>query len=159
MNEKHKQIIEYAGIAAVIISLWFVIYEIRQSNRIALVTTEYEVRNNYSSLNESIINDAELAELIYRTESESYEVTGPEKIIIENYIFRSLNSWRPVVTSFENGLLGEVSYDAAFDDMRYNIDRYPAMRPVWRNIIENFPARQDDPIFRYIDQLLSERGH
>jgi len=46
MDFSSRKIVEIVGFLAVIASLLFVAYEIRQSNRIALGTTAYEIQRN-----------------------------------------------------------------------------------------------------------------
>ena len=63
MSLRKSTFLEISGMVAVVLSLLFVGYQIQQANRITIVTTEYELRNNYSSLNELIIGNQELAQL------------------------------------------------------------------------------------------------
>jgi len=151
-----RQVVEVISVIVVVLSLLFVAYQIRQSNDIAIAANENEVRNNYATFNEAIMLDTYLAELIYKSEDPSFVIEGRDRVIIENYIARALNSWRPVITSYERGLLDQISYDAAFDDMRFLIETYPAMRPLWRDFMGDYPSRSDDPIFTYIARLLEE---
>ena len=58
-----RRIVEIAGFLAVITSLLFVAYEIRQSNRIALGTTAYEIQRNWISINDLVATDEELVAL------------------------------------------------------------------------------------------------
>ena len=154
MSASLRQTLEVASVLAVIVSLLVVAYEIRQSNNIALVSTENEIRNNYASLDETLLNNPELSELLFKARDSNYNLEGVEQEIITTYLFRVLNSWRPVVTSYERGLLDQISYDAVFDDIRYVVEYYPAVHHIWRGIIADYPSRGSDPIFSFINELI-----
>jgi len=155
MKLDNRQLFEIVGITAVIVSLLIVAYEIRQSNNIALVSTENEIRNNYASFEESVLSNPELSELLFKARDPEYRLEGVEREIVTTYIFRFLNAWRPAVTSYERGLLNQISYDAVFDDIRYTVEKIPAANPIWREIIEGYPSRENDAIFEYLRELLA----
>ena len=61
-----NQILEIVGIAMVVLSLMFVAYEIRQSNKIATVSNVNEIYNRFTAVNEALMSDPELARLIIK---------------------------------------------------------------------------------------------
>ena len=63
------QILEILSVTAVVISLLFVAYEIRQSNQIALVAAVNEIYGSFTDINEAHMGDLELTELLSRSDT------------------------------------------------------------------------------------------
>ena len=66
-------IIEVAGIITVILSLFFVGYEINQANRIAVVNSEQAIWGNFATINELIMSNTEYADLMHELTNEDAE--------------------------------------------------------------------------------------
>ena len=65
-RDKRKDAIEAAGIVAVIASLLFLAFEVRQTNRIAVASIEIGLRNGYSEINRGVYSDNGIAELLVK---------------------------------------------------------------------------------------------
>ncbi len=70
---------EFIGGVAVIVSLLFVGFEIRQTNATLKSTTSYEALKNFNGLNEVFIADASLSSLVYRLECGEENLDADEK--------------------------------------------------------------------------------
>lgn len=154
MKIPSKLLFETISVIAVVFSLLFVAFQIRQSNDIAISTNENEVRANFSALNEAIMLNPELAELLYKSEDPQYFAEGRDRVILMSYIARNLNAWRTAVNSYQIGLLSQLSYDAVFDDIRFGIEQRPGLNSLLRDFLGQYPSRSNDPIFSYINELL-----
>ena len=66
MKIDSKQIIETSGIIAVVLSVLFLAYEVRQSNEIARTDTRIEIANQYGSISDSIYTNSEVSELMLK---------------------------------------------------------------------------------------------
>ena len=73
MNLTTKQSLEILGVLSVVLSLLFVAFEIRQTNQIAMVATEIEIRNNFSELNEAMFSDPDLSVLLEKCADPDYQ--------------------------------------------------------------------------------------
>jgi hypothetical protein len=51
------KIFELSGIATIILSLVFIVYEIRQANTIAMIEAEQGIQGSFSAVNELIIEN------------------------------------------------------------------------------------------------------
>ncbi|MDE0755845.1 MAG: hypothetical protein OSB26_14465 [Woeseiaceae bacterium] len=92
MDFSSRKIVEIVGFLAVIASLLFVAYEIRQSNRIALGTTAYEIQRNWISINDAIATDEELAALLIKLGDENAELSALEQVQSAAYGRRFINT-------------------------------------------------------------------
>ena len=87
----------------VLVGLIFVALEIRQANKIALVSTELGVRDAYSQLNETVYSNREVADVLYRARDPKTEFNGADSEIAEKYAYRNINTWVGTETAYENG--------------------------------------------------------
>ena len=56
------KIFELSGIATIILSLVFIVYEIRQANTIAMIEAEQGIQGSFSAVNELIIENRAFAD-------------------------------------------------------------------------------------------------
>ena len=117
MDFSSRTIVEIVGFLAVIASLLFVAYEIRQSNRIALGTTPYEIQRNWISINDAIATDEELAALLIKLGDESAELSALEQVQSAAYGRRFINTWISLQEAYDNGLVSDAVYQIAIDDV------------------------------------------
>ena len=117
MANKLSRYFELIGLCAVVISLLFVAYEIRQANRIASGTTSYEMSRNYMSINELILSNPEVAELLSRRDSVDFEPNPTQKTQLQAFAHRLLNQWTSIEEAYDQGLVSERSYQIALDDV------------------------------------------
>lgn len=149
MAIKHTRDLEVIGLGAVVISLLFVAYEIRQANRIASGTTSYEMSRNYMSINELILSNPEVAELLSRRDSVDFEPNPTQKTQLQAFAHRLLNQWTSIEEAYDQGLVSERSYQIALDDVasvarnsnillpsfkvsfeRYDLSEYDVLEPL-----------------------------
>ena len=109
--QKWAQIAEIAGAAAVVMSLLYVGYELRQNTSTARVEAGqrlYELMNEVASWE----NELHLAAALVKAESNFNELDAIEKRLITNLVWQNLNIWEQAYLSYQNGLLGEREWNA-----------------------------------------------
>ena len=149
------KIFELSGIATIILSLVFIVYEIRQANTIAMIQAKLEIQGNFSAINELIIGNKAFADLLYKMTDENAKLEGGELEQVRAHVRRMANVWGAAETSDKAGLLTEKTYNIVFDDMRNLFITYPASRDSWREILELYPMLQSG-FFSYSRELLKE---
>lgn len=143
----------------VIAGIVFLGMEIRQANRIALVTAEYELRNNFSAANEAILTNTELAEFVHQTMMLSTPLEGGDIEKARSLVFRNMNVWLAATFAYRNGIATETTYENILDNVRADVGAAksnPDMLAMWRDGYERFPSLHATPVFVLIDELLDE---
>ena len=150
---KKTQLLELSGAIAVVLSLLFVAYEIRQANKIALVASVSAHYASFSAINEAMMTDPEFNSLLHRaqTSDDLAEFSQTERMQVTSFIAMLLNTWIPANISYNNGQLAQASFDAVFDDARESIRLAgPAMRDMWREVVHTYPGLSDVEIIAFL---------
>lgn len=144
----------------VLIGLVFLILEISQTNRIAIVSAEYDFRDSAGLINESVYSNAEVADFIYYINNNDEEILQEgERLRAFQWAFRLLNLWIAAESAYQNEISSEMVYNNIINDIRDDIhNTSPAMRKIWREAISIYPALDSTGVFLNIDQLLREYG-
>ena len=156
MKSNRIQKAELVGIAAVVLSLLFVAFQIQQANRIAIATTEIEVTNNYSSLNEFMMENTGFNEVYLRLGEEGAEPTEAERMVYGNFVRRLMNIWRGVETAYQNGMLPESTYSLIEDDARNILveESSSGTREIWRETLDIYPGLRNTELYVMLYRLL-----
>jgi hypothetical protein len=152
-----NQILEIVGIATVVLSLMFVAFEIRQSNKIATVSNVNEIYARFTAVNGALMSDPELARLVLKASEaeELSDLTKSEILRYYSWIQFLTNIWLSANIAYDNGQLAEPTYNALFDDASYNLQvTGPAGRRIWKKYINTFPALSDMAIIIFIKSEL-----
>jgi hypothetical protein len=148
------QIVEIIGVVSVALSLLFVAYQIQQTNQIAIVSTEIEIRNNYSQLNEAMFSDSDLAKLIERAADPDYQPLVGERTQLRSLAFRFMNIWLASEIAYRNGMLPERGFLVVLDDIGYLLDGVAYMRIPFREILDNYPGWANTEVVKAIEMRL-----
>ncbi len=156
MKLKHlNEWLSFGANLGVLVGIIFLIIELQQTNRIARVSAEYELRNNFSSLNELHMMDPDYADFITYTSSDNAVIEGADAFRVEQGINRLLNIWLAGIFSYENGIASEMIYNNIIDDARAVIENNsPAARVLWRKQLDTYPSLESTELFQYIYGLL-----
>lgn len=138
MKSEHTRVFEVVGVGAVVLSLLFVTYEIRQSNRIAIGTASYEMSRNYMSLNELILSNPEVATLLSNRNSVDFEPSELQKTQLQAFAHRLLNQWTSTEEAYDQGLLSERSYQIALDDVTSVAHNSRLLLPAFKISLERY---------------------
>jgi len=158
MNRANRWLTIGANVG-VLAGILFLAAEIQQSNRIAIASTEIDVRNSFAAINESIYSDSDIAELIVRSAESDAELTPVEEYRVFVFVLRLLNAWLAIETAYANGMVPQETYGVIEDDMRGFINRFPRFIPVFRQAYETYPALSTTDVYRTLERLLEEKGN
>ena len=152
-----RQTIETLGMLAVVISLLLVAYEIRQANRIAVVNTEFDLRNSYHATNVAILNNPDMVDFMVRMNTKGESLEGPDEIRAMSWTFLHLNTWLATALAYENGVTTKETYQNILDNINNAMARSsPEMIEIWRRSIDSFPSLAETQIFEYANGALTQ---
>ena len=134
-----KSSLEIIGVIAVVASLLFLAYEIRQSNQIARSTITFELGNNVSELNEIVWTNPEVAALHVRASDPRYVPTQVESEMLRAEARRFMNVWGTVEIAYRNGHQTRAQFDILLDDVEDVLERLPAAHPIWKRELQKYP--------------------
>ena len=146
------------GIFAIILSLMFVAYQIQQTNQIAIVSTEIEIRNNYAELNETMYSDRELSVLIEKAADPNYQPLPGEYTQLRSLAFRFMNIWLASEIAYKNDMLPEVSFHIVLDDIGFLLQTMPYLKQLFRELLDNYPSWENTEVAETIKIHLTTRG-
>ena len=147
---------EIGGAILVIATLAYLARQVRQSNQIAVASTEIGVRSFLNQFNDLVATDTGVAELLTKAASEDAELSSAESLKLYHMVIRGLNQWLAIETAFANGMVPTETHDVIYDDMRALLVMYPGVRVLCRQAIDTYPAMAHSRVFRHMDKLLAE---
>ena len=142
---------------AVLIGLIFVALEIRQSNHIAIATTEISVRDAYGSSNETVYSNPEFAALLAKARDSEAKFSDAEQEMLEYWLARMLNIWISSEKAYNNEMISKETFDLAMDDMKWTIDTYPSLRPSLQTWSDDYPTSAKTELGREMMRYLGEK--
>jgi len=134
----------------VLVGIVFLAVEVRQSNRIAVATTEISVREQFRSNNEAVLANDAIAELLVKAADVNAELSDVETEKLFAYLFASINTWKSIEIAYENGMLPRATFDVVLDDIRAVLQDYPAVRPLAQSWIDSYQSEADSKIYAAI---------
>jgi hypothetical protein len=155
-NVNASQLVSTLANVGVIIGLVFLILEIQQANRIALATTEIGTRSLMSEINEALYAVPGFSELLAKMKNQNAELTEEEEIRAIGYVYRLANAWQATIVAYNNEMVPLASYVGIEDDIRMMLTAYPAMAPVFRRFLGEYPSFESEPLFVTIQKVLDE---
>ena len=151
MQKTHwKDIVEVVGIAAIVASLIFVGFEMRQTRQLAMADayqkrTELEMQLSLMTVEPDKLKSA-------RAKAQSGQLFSAEEIAdYEGYWNAQVMYWENVHYQWENGLLERDHWEAQLASIRLQFDQ-PASRLYWTN----WRHVWREPFREVIDRLISE---
>lgn len=144
----HRHTIELMGIAALVLSLLVVAYEVRQSNRIAKATTTYEIYRDINQFNELGYSDPEFAAFLVKLRDSEFQPSAVEVMQINLLARRFINLWTTQEAAYSNGLLSEEQFAATQADVVSVLQTFPILEAYWRDIIRYQPALKDSKVLK-----------
>ena len=152
-----KSFIEGIGITAVIASLLFVAFEIRQANRIAIGTTSNELNRNWMAINDLYVTDAEVRALVVALSDENFTPKDEmQREQAEGYARRILNNWIAIEEAYSNGIASDAFYRMASEDVKSLVAKRPGIVRVYKTVASQYDLTQYrllEPLLRAIDSL------
>ena len=94
MNEKReRQIVEAIGLAAVVVSMLLVAYQIQQANQIAQATTVYEIVRDINEFNKLGMTDPQFADFLVKLGRAEFTPSEGEAKQAQLLAYRFLIIW------------------------------------------------------------------
>ena len=135
MQIENKQIVEFVGIGAVVLSVLFLAYEIRQSNRIATGTVEAELRAISLETNRAVLDISDETELLHKLVSANIELSPTEVAKARMLARLFVNLWEAADTAFTNGLISDLTHELFISDIGVHFDEYPGLVPYFAYLL------------------------
>lgn len=156
MTWDSRKVIEAIGLLAVVFSLLLVAYEIRQANRIAVVNTEFELRNSYQATNLALLDNPDMVDFMVRMQTSGAPLQGPDEVRARIWTYLRLNAWLATAIAYENGVATEATYQNILNNIDNVMARSsPEMRQVWRASLDSFPSLEGTAVIRYASDALA----
>ncbi len=148
------QLLQILANVGVIAGIVFLAVEIRQSNRIAIATTEIEIRNNWAPINSAIYSDQNIAELLVKCREVDPILTEVETEQAIAFIFQWANSWLAIEEAYKNGMVSAETFATVEDDIRLVVEVYPGLIPFLRFMVDGTPSMSRSTVFQSIDRII-----
>ena len=140
----------------VIAGIVFLVFELQQSNRIAIASTEMGIRNGYSELNRGIYTNSDVAELMSKASELNATWSNVESMRSRMILYDIVNVWLSVETACDNDLAGEATCEELGDDIRSFVDEFPGLRQMWRDFLNSYPTLVGTRVYADIDRAVGE---
>ena len=134
----------------VIIGIIFLAIEVQQSNKIAIVGTEIDVRNGFSEINQAVYSDPELSVLLARMINADVEFSIDEDLRVYSFVQQWLNTYLAVETAYRNDLIPGDSFVAIEDDLRALMITLPKIREYFRRAYDGYPTASDTQVLQTV---------
>lgn len=123
----------------VLIGLIFLVYELNQSNRIAIATVGGETRSMSVDFNTSVGESPETAALLAKLKTNE-ELSPAETEQLYYLSLARMSIWSSAQAAFDNGLMSEPNYERYMRAPGVMFDRYPRIIPFFAELVDEFQA-------------------
>ena len=155
-----KQLVEFIGITAVVISLWLVASELRQSNRIAIATSEADLRSSQRDVNSLAAENPELAAVLVKAQDITSQLDPIEEQVLRSFSAAQFSVLTQANVSNESGLLTSYTLNIYANGMRITLNRYPLMTKYFAESARDYKFRRGmSPLWDSLLNLLGELGY
>ena len=144
---------------AVLVGIVFLALEIQQANRIAISTTELEIRQNFISLNEFVLTNDGVANILAKATHPDAEFTDAEIEKAYAYCAAAINVWVSIEIGFEQGLVSIDTLKMVNEDITSTISYYPALGSYYRDFLDDYPSYDSSQVMSKLAQELETIGH
>ncbi len=155
MELNKRQIFEFVGMSAVVVSLLFLAYELRQSNRIAIGNASMEMTNISLELNHSLFENSEISELAVKLSENDQDLTPTESQMADALAYGYMNMWSAALRAYQNDLISQDSFENFMGGITAEMRRFPGLAPHFVNIkqfYDGFPLANSDMMNRILEQ-------
>lgn len=145
------QLISVLANIGVLAGIIFVAYEIRQSNRIAMGTTSYELGRHWMGINELYMTSPDVLDVAVELFDRDFVPKDlRQREQVEAYARRLLNNWIAIEEAHNNGIASDAFYALAVEDVKAVIEKRPGLVPVY----EAVGAQYDLSRYQLLEPLL-----
>lgn len=144
-------IAEIAGTAAVIVSLFFVVYSINRNTEVMQVTNENFLYQLTDANLESILSKSDFPEIYVKSQG-NVELTDVEKIIVDIYIQRFMLRWNLAFDRHQDGMFAADKWEA-WDKAYKSGLNLQVLRSWW----ERFKGDYSGGFVSHIESVLAQK--
>ena len=155
MNKEKKTLGELIGVLAIIASLIFVAFEIRQSNQIAKGTSAFEIMNAFRESNQLVLTNSELRSVLLRKRN-GEELSQTENEILRAYVLGIANIWMATEEAYDNGIVSDRLYSVYTNDVASTSSLIPPEQ--WQQTFEMLPHLQNFKFFEIITKSIDSQN-
>jgi len=127
----------------VLAGIVFLALEVRQANRIAIATTEMSVWGTYVSLNQMAVENDGIAALLVKARNPDAEFAPEESEKLAAYLYSFIDTWYSIEVAYDNGMVADTTFSVIRADIRNLLHSYPALHPIMRNYLNEYPEAKD----------------
>ena len=139
----------------VLIGVFFLVAEMRQSNSIANREAASEISTSGSELNSFVLENQEFAMLRSKLRDANANLSPLEQEQVLSWTLMQLNHWTLVNNSYENGLIDEPIYEIQLQAGLRLVRRYPGMFNYLAEIVNELGDAPGRNVF--IERILGDR--
>ena len=150
-----KNVAEMIGIGAIVASLLFLAFEIQQSNRIAIASSEIGIRNGYSEFNRGIYTNPDTARLMSKARRADVVWSDTEELQVLMAVTDIYNVWLSVETACDNELAEATTCGELSDDIRAFVGYFPGVQGALRFNLDSYPSLEDSEVHRTLREALT----
>ena len=141
---------EGIGGIAVLVTLVYLAFQIKQSNRIATAVAQQNIFLNMSALHRPALEPS-IAELRLKMRTRSYDELDPvEAEQLEAHVYGLINVWAAVQAACDQGLITKEVLEIYIEDVSREMERYPATTGRFVNVWAKYPHLGQWPIYTAI---------
>jgi hypothetical protein len=141
-------IVEIIGAIAVLVTLFYLATQIRQSNATARFETTRELMAQFNDLNRLYATDSTVRQVLLKEGDLSRE----EQEQLYTYADMYCNAWATAQLAFNQGLLDAALYQSVVKDVHVALNRWPSMQQEFERWFRNYPEMADSEVFKAINQ-------
>lgn len=139
---------EIIGAVAVVITLAYLARQQAQTNRVAKADLQRGILYRAALNHDVTLSNEEAAEFLAAIRKKQYdELSDLEIVKLEAYVFRHMNVYASVQTSFDQGLLPREILEIYKADIQNELDRYPALSTKFLELYSGYDEIQDWEVF------------
>ena len=140
----------------VLVGIVFLALEIQQANRIAIATSEISIRSEFKSLNELVLANDDIARLMVRAKDSGSDFSPVDTEKLYAYLYACINNWLGIEIAYVNGMITEMTFKVALQDVREVLQYYPALQPLMRNSLNDYPPVGGTQVYATIREVLAD---
>lgn len=143
---------EAVGGLAVLFTLAYLAFQVRQSNRIATAQAQQNILLTMNAWHREALT-REVAEIRAKLRSGSLnELDGTDAERAEAHVYGIYNIWVAVQSAYDQGVISQDILDSYARDVGLEIERYPAMKPRLMSVWRKYPVGAEWPVFAALRQ-------
>jgi hypothetical protein len=150
---------EIVGALAVVFTLIYLARQISQNTGVSSAEQNRAVMESYADFNNVILANAEVAELLVKLEEpEVNDLTPRERVQIRHLVYRLMNAWYTMHSSYASNQLSPEDYGNYKDDIRVLTEIYPGLLPAAVEVMSRFEGMIDIEIHAPFAEYAKRNG-